>query len=101
MDSVDYAKIFPELFSDGLGTLMGIEATLHVNDKVIPYCFKPCPVPLALWGKIETELDRLQAQGVIKSVEQLDWDAPIVRLFKWNGEECICDDYKLTMNVAG
>ena len=79
VDSVDYAIIFPELFSESLGTLKGVEAILHVDDKVILRCFKPCPV-LALRGKVETELNRLQAQGVIIPVEHSNWAVPIVPL---------------------
>ena len=93
MDSVDYAKHFPELFSEGLGTL-------HIDDKVILRCFKPRPVPLALRGKVETELNMLQAQGVIQPVEHSDWAAPIVPVLKSNGEVRNCGDYKLIVNVA-
>ena len=100
MDSVDYAQMFPELFSEGLGTLKGVEATLHVDDKMVPRCFKPRPVPLALRGKVETELDRLQTQGVIKPVGHSDWAAPIVPVLKANGEIYIYGDYKLSVNVA-
>ena len=97
---MDYAKMFPDLFSDGLGTLKGVEATLHADDKVMSRCLKSRPVPLALKGKIEIELDRLQAEGVTKPAEHSDWAAPIVSVFKSNGEVRICGDYKLTVNVA-
>ena len=61
--------------------------------------FKPRPV-LALRGELETELNMLQAQGVIQPVEHSDWVAPIVPVLKVNGEVRICGDYKLTVNVA-
>ena len=63
MDSEGYVKIFPELFSEGLGTLKGVDATLHVDDKVISR-----PVPLALRVKVETELNMLQAEEVTKPI---------------------------------
>ena len=49
-----------------------VEATLHVDDKAIHRCFQPHIVPLALRGKVETELDRLYIQGVIKPAEHSD-----------------------------
>ena len=61
-----------------------VEATLHVDDKAIHRCFQPHPDPLALRGKVETELDRLYIQGVIKPVEHSDWAALIV--LKANGD---------------
>ena len=100
MDSVDYANMFPELFSEGLGPLKGVGATMYVDDKMIPRCFKPRPVPLALRGKVQTEVNRLQAQRMVKVVEHSDWTAPIVPVLKTKREVRICSDYKLTVNVA-
>ena len=88
--------MFPELFNKGLGTLKGVEAILHVNDKVILRCFKPRPVALELRGQV----DRLQAHGVIKLVEHSDWAVPIVPVLKANWEVRICGDYKRAVNVA-
>ena len=66
----------------------------------MPRCFKPRTIRLALRGKIDKELDRLQAQGVIIPVEHSDWATPIVPILKANGEVRICGDYKLTVNIA-
>ena len=48
--------------------------------------------------KIETELQRLQSQGVIDPVLSSDWAAPIVPVIKKDGTVRICGDYKLTIN---
>ena len=40
---------------------------------------------------METEIERLQADGVIRPVQFAEWAAPIVR---------ICGDYKVTVNQA-
>ena len=45
MDSEDYAKTFSELFSDGLGTLKGVEARARVRDANAI----GVPVPFAIW----------------------------------------------------
>ena len=55
IDSVDNARLFPELFREGLGKLKGVETKLYVDDKVMTRCFKPRPIPLTLRGKIEVE----------------------------------------------
>ena len=66
MCSVDYAKCFQSCsVKVWWNTKKGVDATLHVDTKVIPRCFKPRQVPLALRSKVEIELDGLQAQGMI------------------------------------
>ena len=100
VDEVDYAVMFPELFTDGLGKLKNVEAKLCVDSESMPRCFKQRAVPLALRGKVDRELERLQAQGMIIPVEHSDWAAPIVPVLKANGEVRICGDYKLTVNTA-
>ena len=61
VDEVDYAVMLPELFKDGLGKLKKAEAKLYVYSEAMPRCFKPRTVPLALRGKVDKELERLQA----------------------------------------
>ena len=60
-DEVDYAVMLSELFKDGLGKLKKVEAKLYVYSEAMPRCFKPRTVPLALRGKVDKELERLQA----------------------------------------
>ena len=51
--------------------------------------------------KVETELDRLLAKGIVEPVKFADWAAPIVPVMKRDKESVrICGDYKLTVNVA-
>ena len=93
-------KLYPQLFSNELGCVKNISAKLVVDVNATPRCFKPRPVPYALQAKVETELERLQSEGVIRPVEFSDWAAPIVPVLKSNGEIRICGDYKLTVNAA-
>ena len=92
--------MFPDLFKDGLGKLKGVEAKLYVDKEAMPRCFKPRSVPFALRARVDNELQRLQATGVIVPIEHSDWAAPIVPILKANGEVRICGDYKLTVNKA-
>ena len=96
----NFSDQFPQLFTEGLGKLKGVEAKLYVDEAVMPRCFKPRVVPFALRGKVNEELDRLEREGVIKPVESSEWAAPLVPVLKSNGEIRLCGDYKLTVNAA-
>ena len=77
--------------------------TRHIGDEdeiVKPRYCKPRPVPLAMRAKVEMELERLQAEGVIRPVEFAEWAAPIVPVLKASGAVRICGDYKVTVNQA-
>ena len=88
------------VFSEGLGKIKGVQASLHVNPEAQPRFYKPRPVPYALRKKVEKELDQLEEEGVILPVQHSEWAAPIVPVLKPNGTVRICGDYKLTANTA-
>ena len=50
-----------------------------------PKFCKARPVPYVLKSKIETELSRLEKQGVIKPIEFSQWAVPIVLIVKDDG----------------
>ena len=60
---------YPNVFSDQLGCLNGANVHLYVNQEACPKFFKPRPVPLALKDKVEKELDRLVAEGILPPVQ--------------------------------
>lgn len=49
-------------------------------------------------SKVEEELERLQALGIIEPVQFSRWAAPIVPVLKPDGTVRICGDYKVTVN---
>ena len=75
---------FPEVFQDGLGTLKGFKATIHVDQEVNPVFCKARPVPYALKPLVEQELASLEKDGVILPITFSDWAAPIVPVLKSN-----------------
>ena len=81
-----------------MGTVKGLKSKIHVDLKITPLYHKARSVPLALREKIETELDQLQAQGVIEPVQFSEWAALIVPVMKNDGSVRICSDYKVTVN---
>ncbi|XP_060119763.1 uncharacterized protein K02A2.6-like [Heteronotia binoei] len=91
---------FPEVFDGSLGSYKGPPITLPIDPMVRPIRLKARRVPFALKPKIEAELDRLTAQGVLEPVTYAEWETPIVTPVKPNGEVRICADYKCTINKA-
>ena len=88
------------VFADGLGTVRGVTAKIHVDPQASPRFCKARPIPYALRNKVAMELERLEKQGIIEPVEFADWAAPIVSVLKKDGSVRICGDYKLTVNRA-
>ena len=88
------------LFEEKLGYLKGTEIKLNVDSNATPKFFKARSVPLALKGKVEAELDKLESMGIISPVQFSRWAAPIVPVLKQNGAVGICGDYKVTINQA-
>ena len=65
-----------------------------------PIFRKARPVPYSLLQKVESELDRLEKNGVIKKVKTSKWASPIVVALKTDGNIRICGDYKSTVNTC-
>ena len=85
---------------DELGKLEGTQVSIEVDSDAQPRFFKPRPLPFMLKSKVEDELDRLQANGVISPVKFSKWAAPIVPVVKSDGKIRICGDYKMTINQS-
>ena len=77
-----------------LGCLKGTEIKLNVDSNATPKFFKARLVPLALKGKVEAELDKLESKGIISPVQFSRWGASIVPVLKQNGAVRICGDIK-------
>ena len=90
--------LYPELFKEELGTLRDVEIELTLVEGAVPRFKKPRPVPYALRGTVERELERLENLGVIEKTKFSHWAAPIVTVPKPDGGVRICGDYKVTIN---
>ena len=89
---------FSHLFKDELGALMGVEVSLNVQAGCQPRFFKPRSLPYAMRAKVEAELDRLVATGVLSPIKSSKWATPIVPVLKKDNSVRLCGDYKLTVN---
>ena len=89
-----------KLFSEELGTIQGIQASLLVRDDAKPHFSPPRPVPYAFREKIDKELARLEKQGIIEPVRFARWATPVVPVLKKDGSIRVCGDYTRTVNKA-
>nr|XP_034836883.1 uncharacterized protein K02A2.6-like [Maniola hyperantus] len=87
---------FPEVFTDTLGTCKKT-IQLQLTDQE-PVYVKARPVPLALRGRVQSELERLEREGYMYRVDHSEYGTPIVPVVKACGEIRICGDYKVTIN---
>ena len=90
-------KKYQEVFVDGLGTMSSVCATLKLKKEASARFFHPQPIPFALWGPVEEELNRLEQKGILKKVIHSKWTAPIVPVPKKDGRVRICGNYKLLL----
>uniref|UniRef100_A0A5S6Q766 RNA-directed DNA polymerase n=1 Tax=Trichuris muris TaxID=70415 RepID=A0A5S6Q766_TRIMR len=95
-------ELYPDVFTNTTGTILGYEAEVHLRDEARPKLFKPRPVPFALRGQIDNELNRLLKEDVLEQVDTatmpIEWASPIVCVVKPSGKIRICRDFKVTIN---
>ena len=91
---------YEEVFRKELGSLVGQEAVLEVQEGARPRSLRPRPVPYVLKEAIEQELGRLEAQGIIEKVETGEWATPIVPTPKADGSIRLCGNFKFTLNAV-
>ena len=71
-----------KFFANELGTLTGYKAKLNVDTTAMPRFCKARTVPYALKPLVESELNRLESEGIISPVQFSHWAAPIVPIMK-------------------
>ena len=86
------------IFGDQLDIIKGLKAKLHVQTNAKPKYCKARNVPFALTKAVENELDRLENNGIIKSISSSEWASPVVIVPKPDGTIRLCGDYKSTIN---
>ena len=86
------------LFSDELGTMVGVQAKVAVKPDATPKFCRARTAPYSLRDAIEKDLMRLQQLGIIESIKYSDWATPIVSIPKPDGSVRICGGFKVTIN---
>ena len=92
---------YSAVFESGLGTLKGFTAKISIEPNARPRFCKARSVPYALREKVEEELQRLVAMGILEPVEYAEWASPIVSVLKSDKKTVrICGDFKQTVNLV-
>ena len=78
--------------------VQGMSAKIHVEPESTQHLCKARPVPYALRGRMERELDHMHESGVIEPMEFAEWAASIVPVVKSDGSVRICGDYKVIVS---
>ena len=73
------------VFKEGLGTVVESTVKFYINPDVQPRFYKARPVPYALQPKVPAELQNLETNGVVKTVQFFQWAALIVSVVKPDG----------------
>ena len=90
----DLLKEYHDVFDGELGCLPGVEH-LEVNTSIQPVKMPLRKVPLAVQERLEEEISRLEAMGVIEKISQpTDWVSGMVVAEKRNGKLRLCIDPK-------
>jgi len=97
--SADILDEFPGVFSAGLGKIHDHEAIIHIAPEAVPKCYSARPLPYAVKPKVDIELDRLIAEGVLVPVDAAEWATPIVAITKKDESIRLCGDFKVTLNA--
>ena len=69
---------FPSVFAQGLGTIKGHEAEIHLKDDAKPNYFPSRTLPYAMKSQVDVELDRLLKEGIIEPMGHAEWASPVV-----------------------
>ena len=84
------------------GTFTTAKAKIFVDQQVLQsdtkrHFWKARPLAYALRAKVEKELERQEAAGVIEPIQYSEWAAPVLVTAKADGRVRICD-FLLTVN---
>ncbi len=86
------------VFQSGIGTLKHIKGKITLDENAVPKFHKARPVPYAISQKLETELDQLEAEGILSKVDWSPWATPVVPVAKKDGTVRLCGDFKVSVN---
>lgn len=79
----DYQDIF-----QGIGKLKDFQFEIHVDPNIQPVAQPPRRVPFHIRKQVESELEKLEAQGIIETVnEPTPWVSPVVAVPKVHNPE--------------
>lgn len=97
-DIDDILEKFKDIFEPKVGCIPNFTCSLKQRKEAKPVFLKARDVPFALRNKVNSELDTLEAQGIITKIDCVDWGSPLVVIPKPDGSVRLCVDYKIAVN---
>uniref|UniRef100_A0A1B6GN85 Reverse transcriptase domain-containing protein n=1 Tax=Cuerna arida TaxID=1464854 RepID=A0A1B6GN85_9HEMI len=91
---------YADIFKDDVGDIPDFRFSLKLKDNTQPIFRRPRSVPYAIISKVEEEIKRLEAAGIIEKVSHSDWGTPVVHVVKPNGTIRLCVDYKSALTTS-
>lgn len=91
-------EMFPSIFQQTVGKIPTVKGCLELRAGAKPRFRKARDPPYAIRDLIDKELDVLEKEDIITSIENSDWGSPLVPIIKDNGKIRLCVDYKGTVN---
>ena len=89
---------FSALFGPGVSTLEGSQVRITLQGGAQPEYYRPRSIPYTLQEKVDSELSRLQIEGILRPVESSQWTAPTVVVRKADRTVRLYGDYKVAIN---
>lgn len=90
-----YSDVFNENYSHHI---KHFNAQIHLQEMARPIFCGPYTVAYGIREKVDNEIDRLLACGILNKVKFSDWASPMVVVQKKNGEVRLCIDCRVTIN---
>ena len=58
---------------------------MNLKERAVPVFCQSHPVPFAMRGKVEAEIERLESEGIITPTNWSKWAMPVVAISKPDG----------------
>ena len=95
----DTLNKYSDVFREEIGELKDTQVKIDITVPAQPRFYKHRNIANALRETVESELERLEKQGVIEHVNYSEWAAPIVPVLTSDQSSVhICGDYTMTIN---
>ena len=88
---------YNDVFEEDIGLLKTTKAKLNLKETSQPKFCKARQVPYVLRPNVETDLTKLQNDGILTKFDWSEWATP-VPVIKKNGKVRLCSDFKQTVN---
>ncbi|XP_037810815.1 uncharacterized protein K02A2.6-like isoform X2 [Lucilia sericata] len=91
-------KTYPEVFRNEIGHCTHFKVHLQLKPQAVPVFRPKRQVAYAAKDQLDSEIQKLEREGIISPINFSEWAAPIVVVKKASGNLRICGDYSTGLN---